>query len=93
MEGYWQTVEEAGADMNPYRAGFLQFIAIADNDAEAERLYAEHARYFYNRCLYFYPGFTSPPGFVTQATLRRGSGAKCKLQPLSGRTSRGGRLL
>ena len=27
---------------NPYRAGFLQFIAVADSDAEAERLYAEH---------------------------------------------------
>jgi alkanesulfonate monooxygenase SsuD/methylene tetrahydromethanopterin reductase-like flavin-dependent oxidoreductase (luciferase family) len=72
LEGFWETVDKAGAEMNPYRAGFLQFVAIADSDAEAERLYADHARYFYNRCLYFYPGFTNPPGFVTQETLRRG---------------------
>src|ERR671923_1701759 len=51
LDGFWETVDKMGADRNPYRAGFLQFVAVADSDEEAERLYADHALYFYNRCL------------------------------------------
>lgn len=72
MEGYWEAVERHGAEPNPYSAGFLQFVAIADSDAEAEKLYAEHALYFYNRCLHLYPGFTNPPGYTSVATIRKG---------------------
>ncbi|HMG42874.1 MAG TPA: LLM class flavin-dependent oxidoreductase [Acidimicrobiales bacterium] len=72
MEGYWESVEKAGAEVNPFRAGFLQFVGIADSDAEAERLYAEPALYFYNRCLHLYPGFANPPGYTSPATVRRG---------------------
>jgi alkanesulfonate monooxygenase SsuD/methylene tetrahydromethanopterin reductase-like flavin-dependent oxidoreductase (luciferase family) len=72
MEGYWEAVDKAGADPNPYRAGFLQFVAIADDDAEAERLYAKHALYFYNRCLHLYPGFANPPGYTSIATIKKG---------------------
>jgi alkanesulfonate monooxygenase SsuD/methylene tetrahydromethanopterin reductase-like flavin-dependent oxidoreductase (luciferase family) len=35
-------------------------------------LYAEHALYFYNRCLHLYPGFASPPGYTSIATIRKG---------------------
>ena len=72
MEGFWQTADEMGVERNPYRAGFLLFVAVADSDAEAEELYAEHALYFYNRCLHVDPGFTNPPGYATIETLRRG---------------------
>jgi alkanesulfonate monooxygenase SsuD/methylene tetrahydromethanopterin reductase-like flavin-dependent oxidoreductase (luciferase family) len=72
MDGYWEAVARKGVDDNPYRAGFLQFVAVADSDAEAERLYAEHALYFYNRCLHLYPGFASPPGYTSIATIRAG---------------------
>lgn len=71
MEGYWETVERLGAEMNPYRAGFLQFVAIADSDAEAERLYAEAALYFYQRCFHIPVGFAAPPGYQTEESLRR----------------------
>src|SRR5205823_7623653 len=60
MDGFWETAEGLGADRNPYRAGFLQFVAVADSDAQAEDLYAEHALYFYNRCLHLFPGFANP---------------------------------
>jgi alkanesulfonate monooxygenase SsuD/methylene tetrahydromethanopterin reductase-like flavin-dependent oxidoreductase (luciferase family) len=79
MDGFWEAVARRGLEPNPYRAGFLQFVAVADNDAEAERLYARHALYFYNRCLHFYPGFTSPPGYVSLATIRQGIEGQIKL--------------
>ena len=49
--------------MNPYRAGFLQFVGVAETDAQAEELYAEPARYFFQRCMHVYRGFAEPPGY------------------------------
>src|SRR5215472_11985837 len=70
MDGFWNAVDQHDVEPNPYRAGFLQFVAVADNDAEAERLYAKHALYFYNRCLHLFPGFADPPGYTSVATIR-----------------------
>jgi alkanesulfonate monooxygenase SsuD/methylene tetrahydromethanopterin reductase-like flavin-dependent oxidoreductase (luciferase family) len=72
MDGYWEKADELGVDRNPYRAGFLQFVAVADSDAQAEELYSEAALYFYNRCLNLYEGFANPPGYTSVATMRRG---------------------
>ena len=33
------TVDELGVERNPYRAGFLQLVAVANSEAEAEELY------------------------------------------------------
>jgi alkanesulfonate monooxygenase SsuD/methylene tetrahydromethanopterin reductase-like flavin-dependent oxidoreductase (luciferase family) len=71
MAGYWDTVDKLGADPNPYSAGFLQFVGVADTDEEAERLYAPHANYFYNRCLHLGTRFTNPPGYASMETVRR----------------------
>jgi alkanesulfonate monooxygenase SsuD/methylene tetrahydromethanopterin reductase-like flavin-dependent oxidoreductase (luciferase family) len=72
MDGFWETAEQVGADRNPYRTGFLQLVAVADDDAQAEALYSEHALYFYNRCLNLYPGYVSPPGYTSPETQARG---------------------
>jgi alkanesulfonate monooxygenase SsuD/methylene tetrahydromethanopterin reductase-like flavin-dependent oxidoreductase (luciferase family) len=72
MDNFWRRVEELGGDDNPYRAGFLQLVCVADSDAEAERLYAEHVSYFYNRCLHVYTGFADAPGYRTLKTVRAG---------------------
>lgn len=72
MQGYWETVEASGADLNPHRAGFLQFVGVADSDAHAEELYKSHALYFYNRCLHWYPGWTNVPGYMSMESMRRG---------------------
>ena len=37
---------------------------------EAYRLYKEPAEYFFNRSLHVFPGFTDPPGYVTEASVR-----------------------
>ena len=74
MQGYWDRVEERGCpDKSPYRAGFAQTILVAETDAEAERLYAEHVSYFYNRCLHVYPGFADAPGYRTIKTIQTGA--------------------
>lgn len=70
MSGYWDRVAKSGRDDSPYRAGFAQVICVADSDAEAEKLYASHVHYFYNRCLHVYPGFADAPGYRTIKTLQ-----------------------
>lgn len=70
LQGYWNEMERLGKDRNPYRAGFLQFVGVADSREEAEKLYREPAEYFYDRCLNVDPRFASPPGYTSEATIR-----------------------
>jgi alkanesulfonate monooxygenase SsuD/methylene tetrahydromethanopterin reductase-like flavin-dependent oxidoreductase (luciferase family) len=81
LEGYWETVDRMGAEPNPYRTAIVQFVAIADSDAEAERLYAPHAEYFYNRCLHVDPSYVAPAGYMTTPTLRRNLGKRPPKKP------------
>ena len=70
MQGFWNEMERLGKDRNPFRAGFLQFVGVADTREEAMKLYREPAEYFYGRCLHLNPRFASPPGYSSEATLR-----------------------
>jgi alkanesulfonate monooxygenase SsuD/methylene tetrahydromethanopterin reductase-like flavin-dependent oxidoreductase (luciferase family) len=70
MDSYWEQVAKRGKDESPYRGGFAQTIVVAETDQEAEKLFSEHIRYFYNRCLHMYPGFLDPPGYRTIKTLK-----------------------
>ena len=72
MDGFWAHVAERGLDDNPYRAAFLQFVCVADSDAQARRLYREPVEYFYRRCLKIGPGFEGAPGYQSEATFRSG---------------------
>jgi len=62
MQGYWNVVADKGRDPNPYRAGFLQLVAVAESDARAEEKYARHVEYFYHKCLHVPGLWFSPPG-------------------------------
>lgn len=70
FEKYWERVELAGRDRNPYRAGIVQLVMVADTDAEAKKLYEKHVQYFYQRCTHIYPGFTEAPGYKTVRSLK-----------------------
>jgi len=70
MMGFWREMERLGKDKNPYRAGFLQFVGVAETREEAYRLYREPAEYFYGRCLHVNPKWASPPGYQSEATIR-----------------------
>jgi len=56
--------------VNPYRAGFLQFVGVAETRQEALSLYREPAEYFYGRCLHLDPRFALAPGYSSEASQR-----------------------
>ncbi len=72
MTGFWNETAKLGKDRNPYRAGFLQFVGVAESRDEAMRLYREPAEYFYGRCLHVDARFANPPGYTSEATMRAG---------------------
>jgi len=72
MDGFWGEMARLGKDRNPYRAGFLQFVGVAETREEALKLYGPAAEYFYGRCLHIDPRFAGPPGYTTEATQRLG---------------------
>jgi hypothetical protein len=72
MHGFWEEMDRLGKERNPYRAGFLQSVGVAESREEAMRLYREPAEYFYGRCLRVDPHWAMPPGYITEATQRAG---------------------
>jgi alkanesulfonate monooxygenase SsuD/methylene tetrahydromethanopterin reductase-like flavin-dependent oxidoreductase (luciferase family) len=70
MKGYWEAVARNGRDLNPYRGGYLQLIAISETDEQAEKEYSEAASYFYHRCLHVPDYFAVAPGYMTLKTLK-----------------------
>ena len=71
IDGFWATVREENLEPNPFRAGFAVFFAVADTYKEAKELYGPPADYFFNRALKIAPRFGTPPGYMTEATLRK----------------------
>jgi alkanesulfonate monooxygenase SsuD/methylene tetrahydromethanopterin reductase-like flavin-dependent oxidoreductase (luciferase family) len=69
MDGYWEFVDENDLEPNPFRAGFLQLVAVGETDEQAERDYAEHIQYFYAKCLHIPPHYLGPPGFQDYRSL------------------------
>ena len=67
MDGFWARADAHGSDRNPYRASFLQLVAVADTDEQAEALYGPHLEYFYKKLLHFPPPYFTPPGYVEYA--------------------------
>ena len=78
MNGFWDEMARLGKDRNPYRAGFLQFVGVAESRQQALDLYREPAEYFYGRCLHVDPRFAGPPGYITEATQRAGIESQVK---------------
>jgi len=83
VSGYWKRADELGKDKNPYRLGFIQAVFVADTDEEAERLYGDHVKFFYNKCLRTWPGFVDLPGYRSLASIRAGLTAwKAPTEPM-----------
>ncbi len=89
MKIFWDLVEKAGLDDNPYRAGYSTYIAVADTDAEARKLYAKHVERSFKMNAHIplhlaaIPGYMSKPSL--QALLKRSGGEadpfKVKVEP------------
>ena len=69
MSGFWERMDQLGKDNNPYRAGFLQLVVVGETDAQAEKDYFEHIKYFYNKSLHTPPWFFLAPGHVDYKSL------------------------
>ncbi|MFV0459727.1 MAG: LLM class flavin-dependent oxidoreductase [Actinomycetales bacterium] len=51
FDRFWDTAQRLGKDDNPYQMGFMQTVCVAETDAQAEKLFAEHAEYFFRKGL------------------------------------------
>ena len=72
MGPFWQRAEELGLDDNPYRAGYCQLVCVSETDESAEKEYAEHAMYFFAKCMHIARRFVEAPGYRTVASLKAG---------------------
>ncbi len=69
MDGFWEFVDREGIAPNPYRAGFLQLVAVSETDEKAEQEYFPHIRYFYDKCLHIAPELLAIPGHQDYRSL------------------------
>ena len=83
MQGFWDEMARLGKDRNPYRAGFLQFVGVAESREEAMRLYREPAEYFYGRCLHVDPRFAGAAGLYHRGDPARRRGRPGRPQAAS----------
>jgi alkanesulfonate monooxygenase SsuD/methylene tetrahydromethanopterin reductase-like flavin-dependent oxidoreductase (luciferase family) len=70
LKGYWAELERQGREPNPFQAGYLQLVGVAETKREALELYREPAEYFYTNCLHTNPRFAVPPGYATEESVR-----------------------
>ena len=68
MDSFWEFMDSKGKELNPYRAGFLQLVAVSETDAQAEKDYEKHVKYFFEKGLHIAPEFT-PPGHQDYRSL------------------------
>jgi alkanesulfonate monooxygenase SsuD/methylene tetrahydromethanopterin reductase-like flavin-dependent oxidoreductase (luciferase family) len=90
MMGFWNEMARLGKDRNPFRAGFLQFVGVAETREEALKLYKEPAEYFYGRCLHVDPRYVNPPGYASEATQRAKIQSQVALASARAQTFAGG---
>ena len=69
MDGFWDFVAKSNLDTNPYRAGFLQLVTVSETDAQAEKDYYKHIRYFYDKSLHILPEYFPVPGHQDYRSL------------------------
>ena len=69
MRGFWEEVARRGAEPNPYRAGFLQLVAVSETDEKAKE-YAPYIEYFFKKCLHVPEYFANAPGYRTVKSVR-----------------------
>jgi alkanesulfonate monooxygenase SsuD/methylene tetrahydromethanopterin reductase-like flavin-dependent oxidoreductase (luciferase family) len=80
LRDYWDTVEEYGKDLNPYRVAFLQMICVSETDEQTEADYADHVFTLFDQFLTTPPYFFDPPGYKLESSLFRSNSGTERLQ-------------
>lgn len=70
IRAYWDHVERAGLDDNPYRLGFVQIVVVADTDEEAERLYLPHIQNLYANAMHIPSHLGNVAGYMSVNSMR-----------------------
>jgi alkanesulfonate monooxygenase SsuD/methylene tetrahydromethanopterin reductase-like flavin-dependent oxidoreductase (luciferase family) len=83
MDGFWEFVGQRELEANPHRAGFLQLVVVADTDAQAEKDYYQHIRYFFDKCQHIPVYYFWPPGHQDYKSLVRSTGIQKELKALA----------
>ena len=71
MQGFWEEVDRWGVEPNPFRAGFLQLVAVSETDEQVDE-YAPYIEYFFKKCLHTPGYFANAPGYRTVKSVRSG---------------------
>lgn len=61
-ESFWDFVDQQNGEMNPFRLGMALPVVVADSEADAERLYGDHIRYFWTKLTHIAPEYWGVPG-------------------------------
>jgi alkanesulfonate monooxygenase SsuD/methylene tetrahydromethanopterin reductase-like flavin-dependent oxidoreductase (luciferase family) len=72
FEGFWEHRQKLGKDLNPYWAGFTQFVFVSETDERAKQEYEEHVHYFYNTLMHIDPAFSDTPGYRSAKSVAQG---------------------
>ena len=83
LHGYWEEITRQGGERNPFQAGYLQLVGVAETRQEALYLYREPAEYFYDKCLHTNPRFAVPPGYATESAVRFRAGQRNAGNPVA----------
>ena len=69
MGSFWDRAGRTARTRNPYRAAFLQLVAVAETDEQAEEEFGRHVEYFYKKLLHCPPQYLAPPGYSDYKSL------------------------
>lgn len=68
---YREACERNGYTASPYQLTVNVPIVVAENDAKARAIAEKHVMWVFNTGLRMHPPFWRPPGYMTEASLRR----------------------
>lgn len=70
FDRFWEIADKKGAELNPYRVGFLQMVAVSETDELAEKEYGPHIEYFFHKGLGDIPvEWLGLPGYLDRVGL------------------------
>ena len=84
VDGFWKIMQEKEKPLNPYHAGFLQLVAVADSEQKVADKFGPHAEYFYNKMLHIDARYYDPPGYRTVRTIEEGFRSSQTAKPVFG---------
>ena len=71
LDGFWEELDRRDKEFNPYHAGFLQLVAVSEQDNQIDE-YKDDIEYFFKKCLHVPASYASAPGYRSERSVRSG---------------------